>query len=203
MELWGIQIDPEAVASIFFLITTVFGVLSTAVVNTQIKLKENSVRLIEHAEEKFSGEVYNGNDKHNYVMEMLYRQVPLMFRPFFSKRVLEQLVHVTFDTVHRFANLRSTNMLEWNGQPSTEQPCRNDDWQMSDYQEKAGVKNAATINSSDQLLPGDSVLQNRGLQGAVRIFTLRGRHGILFRAEYRVCQRKRNGSSGGDGPPAG
>lgn len=202
MNLMGADLlNSEIIPEIVLLITTVAGSALTVVARVQRKLKDNTVQFIGRAEEKFADQENAGGAKHDYVVNKLYSQVPAVFRPFVSKERLSGLVNGTFESVNRFSELRSSNFPgadETDGSQTTnmaESPPATPDSPVYAINhtipaEGGGAKiNATKVDSSHKQMPCNRVLQNNSLQGTVRVFTLRGGHGFLFRAEYRVCKR--------------
>lgn len=183
-------IDPELAAGLLFLLTTIVGAVSAAAAKTQDRLRDNAVQLIGRAEEKYADQEKAGSHKHAYVVDKLRGQIPMAIRPLFSQGLLDKLVDHTFVAVSRYSATQA--VCPPREEAPAPEPCPPQPTPI--LEERRDETDVPKTDTASQQMSGNRILQNGGLQSAVRVFTLRGRHGLLFRAEYGVCQRRRFGA---------
>jgi H+/gluconate symporter-like permease len=84
------------------IITIIFGALS-AYFNENEKLKEEAEKYIAEAEEIYKDTFKAGGQKFSWVVESLYKIVPVPLRIVISKKCIEMIVQSTFDNIESYA----------------------------------------------------------------------------------------------------
>lgn len=177
------EIDTDTLTSALFMITTVIGSLAAATASIRKRLMTGAVHLIGHTEEKFADQGKSGADKRAYAVSMLRQIVPKALRPFFPTRLLEQTVDNTFEAVDGYAKVH-------NGREKPDASC--EEGRIPPFEED----NALPLDAPEPLLPArpDECVAVEAPEDAetrtVRVFSVQGRNGLLFRVRYGISRRQ-------------
>lgn len=181
------EIDTDTLTSALFMITTVIGSLAAATASIRKRLMTGAVHLIGHTEEKFADQGKSGADKRAYAVNMLRQMVPKALRPFFPTRLLERTVDNTFEAVDGYAKVHNGG----------EKPAASfEEGQPPPFEEDNVHPPDVPPDAPEPLLPArfdERVIvevPEDAETRTVRVFSVQGRSGLLFRVRYGISRRQ-------------
>ena len=70
---------------------------------TNSKLKDKASDLITKAEKEYIDVEKSGGEKHEYIVDVIYKAVPIVLRTIFTRAFIEDIVNVAFDKAQAYA----------------------------------------------------------------------------------------------------
>lgn len=89
-------------SEILSIVMTVLTIVST-VVGYYFNIKNKLQDAVNGKIDEIEGELNNGKDKMEYVVDELYKLVPMAYRKLFNKNVIEKLIQKAFDKIENYA----------------------------------------------------------------------------------------------------
>lgn len=92
-------------------LTVIFGALA-AYLKTNETILNRSIKYIAEAEEMYKDVSKAGGQKFSWVVDSLYNMVPLPLRIVFTRKCVEQIVQVTFNSIEAYATTQIDKALD-------------------------------------------------------------------------------------------